>query len=455
MTVDVVVVGAGAAGLTAAWRLAQGGADVLVLEARDRVGGRLLTETVDGVAFELGGQWIAPYQHAARGMIDELGLELFARHRTGEDVYVAHDGRVVRHGGEGHHAGAPAHAAYQAAVARLAALVAELDPEAPWEHPDAAALDALPFSAWLEQAVADPDARDSVAFVATGFMTKPAHTFSLLQAVWLLASADGDVVNLLDPDLVLDARVVGGLQRVPLGLAERLGERVRLGVPVRDCRWDEDGVVLRTGGAGGGLEVAARFAVLALPANLMAAVAFDPPLPAWRMRADQDCSQGSLIKVQAAYPEPFWRADGLSGTGFGVHEVVSELYDNSPPDGVPGVAIGFVAGTAAEALTRLPAEERRARVLASFARYLGPRALEPTHYVECDWNADPWTRGAYAATFGVGGLSRFGADIRRPIGPLRFAGTDVAGTGTMHVDGAIRSGAAAADAVLGELAAAR
>ena len=302
----------------------------------------------------------------------------------------------------------------------------------------------MPYAAWLRETVADDAAREALGFVATGFMTKPSHTFSLLQAAWLLSSA-GEVRNLLDADLVLDARVVGGAQRIALGLAERLGDRVRLGAPVRDVAWTSGGVDVHVPGG----EISAERLIVAIPPNLMGTIRFDPPLPAWRMRAEQETSQGSLIKVQAAYDEPFWRADGLSGTGFAPGEAVSEIYDNSPPDGSPGVVVGFLAAGAAEAATRLREPERRRLVLGCLARYLGPRALQPTHYSERDWNRDEWTRGAYSATFGVGGLSRFGEDIRRPIGPIAFAGTDIAGEGTMHMDGAVRSGRAAAGAVLG------
>jgi putrescine oxidase len=445
-TADAVVIGAGIAGLTAAWRLQQAGLDVVVLEARDRVGGRLHTVDVDGARFELGGQWIAPYQHAVREVIEELGLELFERHRGGDQVYVTREGEAIRHAGHDAPMGAQADAAYDAGVAALGVIVDALDPEAPWEHPDAAALDAMTFAQWLEDQVADADARDLVRFlVASAFMTKPAHSFSVLQAAWLLSSAGG-LDNLFDVDLVLDARVVGGAQRIPERLAERLEGRVLLDAPVRTIRWSGEGVVAEAGG----VTVSARAAVVAIPPNLIPGIRFDPPLPGWRQRLDQWFSQGSIIKVQTAYPTPFWREQGLSGTGFGPHELEAEIYDNSPPDGTPGVIVGFISAERAEAAGELRPESRRAAVLECFARYLGPRALDPTHYVERDWSTEEWTRGAYCATFSVGGLSRFGEAMRRPIGPLRWACTDIAGVGHMHMDGAVRSGTAAAGAILAD-----
>ena len=196
------------------------------------------------------------------------------------------------------------------------------------------------------------------------------------------------------------------------------------------------------------MEVTARGAVLAVPPNLLPAIRFDPPLPARRMQADQWLAQGALIKVQAAYPTPFWRAEGLSGTAFGATALVSEVYDNSPPSGTPGVLVGFVVRSRRRRRRGAVPAARRDAVLAALAGYFGPAALAPTHYVERDWTTEEWTRGAYSATFAIGALSRYGHVLREPVGPMRFAGTDIAGTGNMHIDGAVRSGEAAAASLL-------
>jgi putrescine oxidase len=166
------------------------------------------------------------------------------------------------------------------------------------------------------------------------------------------------------------------------------------------------------------------------------------------MRLEQDISQGSVLKVLAVYDEPFWRADGLSGQAFAPYEFVRELYDNTPPAGAPGVLCTFVAGERCEAAERLDAQTRRSAILQGMAAFEGPKAAQPVDYVELNWSAEEWTRGAYAATFAVGGLSRFGPDLRRPIGPIHWASSDLAGVGHMHMEGAIRSGQSAADAIL-------
>jgi putrescine oxidase len=445
---DVVVVGAGIAGLTAATVLAGAGMDVIVLEARDRVGGRVWNVEIGGQANELGGQWIAPYQSAAHAMLEDLDIDLFDSYREGEHVYIDADGRAVRFAGHQEPLGAAAERSYAQAVERLDKLAAELDPEAPWEHPQAAEWDGVPFEAWLRAEVDETLARDLLrSFLGGGFMTKPASAFSLLSGLATIAGA-GSVDNLFEPDLCLRSRVVGGSQLIPIRLAERLGDRVRLGAPVRSCAWSNrpGGGQLRVDAEG--ITVTAGRAVFAVPPNLTSRVAWDPPLPPWRMRLEQDISQGSVLKVLIVYDRPFWRVDGLSGQGFAPYQLVREVYDNTPPSGEPGVLCTFISGEFCERVERLDRPERRAAILRGLSAFVGPWALRPVDYIEVNWSAEEWTRGAYAATFAVGGLSRFGPDLRRPIGPLHWAASDLAGVGHMHMEGAIRSGTAAANDTL-------
>jgi putrescine oxidase len=440
---DVVIVGAGATGLTAAKSLVDAGRDVVVLEARDRVGGRLLTEQRDGHYVELGGQWLAPYQDQALALAEELGIESFLRPTGGSDVYVALDGTRSTHPHERLPLDDEGVAEVDRLFAALDAITQQVDPDEPWKHPDAAKLDGITFDAWLRSQSDHEEAVAAVGKIVAAFMTKDVIEFSVLGAAWLAATSGG-VSHLADADEVLNRRLVGGLSQIPLRLADRLGDRVRLNSPVRSVKWSDDGVVVTTADG----EVAARALILAVPPNLLSGISFDPPLPGWRITMDENFTQGLVVKVQAFYDRPFWRDEGLSGTGFGPGLTVHEVYDNTLPEGGKGVLIGFTVASTADRYVRLDAEGRRAAVLESFAAYFGPQALEPVDFAESTWHADPWTRGAYSPTFGLGGLVRFGADMRTAIGPLHFASSDIAGIGLMHVDGAIRSGRRAAGEVL-------
>ncbi len=447
-TYDSVVVGAGVTGLTAAWRLAEAGQDVLVLEARDRVGGRLRTEAHNGVDFEIGGQWVSPDQDALIALLGELGLETYPRYREGASLYVDRAG--VAHRFEGDELPVEERTAKEIdrLIGVLDDLAAAMDPDRPWEHPLAAELDRVTFDQWLGEQTDDEEAHANIAlYVGPAMLTKPTCSFSALSAVLMAASA-GSFSHLVDADFILDRRVVGGLASVPRALAERLGDRVRLGADVTAVDWDDDRAVVQVDGE----QVRARHVVLALPPTHVRRIRITPELPAELRHAREHQSFGLVIKVQAEYDAPFWRDSGLSGTGFGPYELVHEVYDNTLPRSGHGAAtgtlVGFVSDVNADALGRLTQDDRRARILDSLASYFGDAARTPRTYVESDWQHQELTGGAYATSFDVGSLTRYGAALHEPVGPIRFGSSDIAGHGFQHVDGAVRIGTRLAGQIL-------
>jgi putrescine oxidase len=440
LTTDVVVVGAGPAGLNAARHLTRAGRDVVVLEARDRVGGRTWTDEIDGVTLEIGGQWISPDQTELLGLLDEIGLPTYPRYRDGESVFIGLDGVRAQYRGDTF----PVADSTAKEIARLTELmddlVAAIGATEPWAHPRARELDTVSFGDWLRRQSDDEEACTAIAlFIAGAMLTKPAHAFSTLQAVLMAASA-GSFTNLTDECFILDRRVVGGMQGVSQHLAGELGDRVHLGTPVRTIRQSADGVVVESDR----VTVRAQRVVVAVPPPLFSRISFDPPLPRRQHQMHQHLSMGLVIKVHATYPTPFWRELGLSGTCFGTSTLVQEVYDNTIHGDDRGTLVAFVADEKADAVFALPEAERRSAILASIGEFLGEQALEPSAYYESDWASEEWTRGAYAASFDLGGLARYGADQRTPVGRVHWACSDLAAEGYQHVDGALRSGRAAA-----------
>ena len=442
--VDVVVVGAGATGLSAAHALQQAGRSVVVLEARDRVGGRLWTDEVDGVDLELGGQWVSPDQTELLRVLDELGLETFSRYREGASVYIGITGERRTFEGEQLPVPPVVEKAMVALTDELDELAAQMDPDRPWDAPFAAELDRVSFAAWLADRCDEQEAIDNIAmFIAQAMLTKPAHAFSALQAVQMAASA-GSFSHLVDSEFILDKRVVGGLQSVPLALAERLGDAVRLDRDVERVRWSDAGVEV----VSGDLAVSARHLVLAVPPTVVSRIRFEPALPSPQREAHQHQSFGLVTKLHITYDTPFWREAGLSGTVFSPYELVHEAYDNTNHGDSRGTLVGFISDERADEVSRLDADARREAILTSLAHYYGEQALTPTSYFESDWTSEELGQGAYATSFDLGGLTRFGPRLREPVGPIQIGSSDVAGLGFQHVDGALRVGGELAQHVI-------
>jgi putrescine oxidase len=438
---DVVVVGAGPSGLTAARQLKKAGLTVAVLEARDRVGGRTWTDTVDGAMLEIGGQWVSPDQTVLLDLLDELGLETYSRYRAGESVYIGADGIPVRYTGDSFPVDAATAVEMDKLIGLLDGLAAEIGPTEPWAHPKARELDTISFHHWLRANSDNEEACNNIGlFIAGGMLTKPAHAFSALQAVLMAASA-GSFTHLTDEDFILDKRVVGGMQQVSLLQAQELGDDVVLDSPVRTINWEE----IPEGGhrvtvVSERATVNARFVIMAVPPNLYSRVSFNPPLPRRQHQMHQHQSLGLVIKVHAVYSKPFWREEGLSGTGFGAGSLVQEVYDNTNHGDTRGTLVGFISDEKADAVFELGADERRRMVLESIAGFLGEKALRPEVYYESDWGSEEWTRGAYASSYDLGGLHRYGKDQHTPVGPIYWCSSDLAAEGYQHVDGAIRMG---------------
>ncbi|MFK4641304.1 flavin monoamine oxidase family protein [Paenarthrobacter histidinolovorans] len=437
---DVVIVGAGPSGLTAARELKKAGLSVAVLEARDRVGGRTWTDTIDGAMLEIGGQWVSPDQTALMDLLDELGLKMYPRYRDGESVYIGADGKRTQYTGDTFPVNETTKAEMDKLVAILDELAAEIGPTEPWAHPKARELDTISFHHWLRQNSNDEEACNNIGlFIAGGMLTKPAHAFSALQAVLMAASA-GSFTHLTDEDFILDKRVIGGMQQVSLLQAAELGADVVLNSPVRTIKWDDNGVTVVSEQA----TVNARYVIMAVPPNLYSRVSFDPPLPRRQHQMHQHQSLGLVIKVHAVYDTPFWRENGLSGTGFSAGALVQEVYDNTNHGDTRGTLVGFVSDEKADAVFELSAEDRKKAILESIAGFLGDKALTPEVYYESDWGSEEWTRGAYASSYDLGGLHRYGKDQHANVGPIYWSSSDLAAEGYQHVDGAVRMGQATA-----------
>lgn len=434
------MVGAGLAGLSAARRLVAAGCSVAVLEARDRVGGRTLNESIgDGKVVEIGGQWVGPTQKRALALISELGLGTFPTYGEGRNLFERR-GRLRSYGGTIPRASPPALAETGLTMARINRMARRLDPEAPWTAPKASAWDSQTFASWMRRNVRTATARDLMRLAIWAVWAAEPEDISLLHVLFYIRSA-GSFEALVDTEGgAQDSRVLGGTQLISLRIAEQLGRAVRLLAPARRITHGADSVRIEAPS----VEVRARRAIVAMPPLLAGRIEYDPPMPSVRDGLTQRMAQGSVVKCMAVYPGPFWRGEGLSGQVTSADGPVSVTYDNSPPEGSPGVLLAFLEGRAARRAADLPPQERRRLVLACLERFFGPEAGRPDRYIDKAWAADPWSRGCYGGFLPPGAWIENGVALRRPIGAIHWAGAETATVWNGYMDGAISSGERAA-----------
>jgi monoamine oxidase len=445
---DVVVVGAGLAGLAAARTLRARGASVVVVEARERVGGRVLNHDIgDGKVVEVGGQWIGPTQDRLAALAAELGVETFPTHGEGENL-IEYSGTLRRYSGTIPRINPAVLLDVERAQRRLNRLARSVPLAAPWEAPGARKLDGQTLATWMRRNLATKPGRMLLELGVEAVWAAQPEDMSLLHALFYIHSA-GSLDLLFDTEGgAQQDRFVGGSQLLPIRMAEELGEeRLVLGAPVRRIEHSGDGVTVHADGS----VLRGRRAILALAPTLAARIAYDPPLPGYRDQLTQRMPLGTVAKCMAIYDEPFWRAEGLSGQGTSERGPVRLTFDNSPPDGSPGVLLGFLEGRRARELGRLPEEERRTAVIDCFTRMFGPRARAPDAYVERLWAEEEWTRGCYGCLMPTGAWTNYGLALHPPIGPLHWAGAEYARVWNGYMDGAVRSGEATAAEVVGVL----
>jgi monoamine oxidase len=439
---DVVVVGAGLAGLTAARELSAAGFDVRVLEARDRVGGRTLSQTVGEHPedlIELGGQWVGPTQHEVLSLAQDFRIGTYPTHSVGRNLFEDQRGKLKRYRGTIPLLAPHVMLDYGQADLKLKRLIKRVDPEAPWEAEDAERLDEQTFAAWIRRNARTKTGREALAVACRAvFAVEPADV-SLLHILFYAASAGG-WDDLIDTEGgAQQDRLAGGTQQLSVRMAEELGNRVALSSPVRKIRSDDRGVAVEG--------VSARRAIVAVPPALAGRIEYDPPLAGPRDQLTQRVPMGSVIKCMAVYDEPFWREDGLSGQALSLPGPAQVVFDNTPPNGSPGL-IGFLEGREARQLATVPEAERRDAVLRGFQRLFGRRAAHPVLYVDKDWSAEPYSRGCYGGVLGPGAWTGYGRLLREPIGRIHWAGTETATRWMGYLDGAIQSGRRAAAEVL-------
>jgi len=441
---DVVIVGAGLAGLAAARALAAAGADVIVLEARERVGGRVYTRPAsDGTLLDLGAQWIGPAQQRIAALAQAVGAATFPTYVDGLNI-------EYRDGQRATYAGAiPMNDPIAAmetieTLLELNLMAQDVPLDAPWTAARAAEWDAQTVASWMEAHVSSEIARMWLTLGVQAVFSAEPRDLSLLHFL-LYVHSGGSLNELISVTRgAQEQRFREGAQSIAEKVAVALGDRVILNAPVHTISQDDRVVCVESDG----VTVTGKRAIIAIPPTLAGRLRYRPALPAHRDQLTQRVPMGTVIKVHCLYAAPFWRGDGLSGQVASDSGIVRVTFDNSPASGSPGVLLSFIEGDEGRVWGRRGIDERRAAVLECLARYFGAKAGEPLEYVEQNWAEEEYTRGCYAGYLPPGVLSMYGDALREPIDRLHWAGTETATVWNGYMDGAVQSGERAAAEVL-------
>lgn len=434
--VDVVVVGAGFAGLTAARELVRTGHDVVVLEGRDRVGGRSYTGEIAGVPVDLGGSFVGPTQDAVLTLAAGLGIATVPTYADGANL-IRWRGRVRR---------------YSGTIPRLSLLELldigrvrwqfnrlsrRVPLPAPWEARRAHQLDHQSLGGWLRSIHATRSSRDLLAIAARVVWGCDLDDISMLHAARYVAAAGG-LDRLLDTENgAQQERFAAGTQQIAQAMAAELGDRVVTDAPVRRIERHDAGVSIDCDQG----RADAASVIVAIPPAHRAGIEFTPALPSGSQRLAQCWPLGRLSKAYAAYPTPFWRTDGCSGEALSDSGPVVITFDVSPHPEGPGILLGFVDPRNFDVL---PVEQRRRLALEGFATLFGDDALRPIDYLDYCWGSEGFAPGGPTAAVPPGSWTTYGRWLHEPVGGIHWAGTETADEWTGFLEGAVRSGRRAA-----------
>ena len=443
---DVVVVGAGFAGITAASELKRAGRSVALLEARGRLGGRSLSHPIgDGKIVELGCEFHGQPNAVSARTAAALGIGSEKVYDHGYKL-IETGSKLTRWKGSIPRISPIALADFGQAALRIERMRREVPEESPWTAPHAARWDSETMWSWTRRNIRTREGRLLMRLLIEAGMAASPTEVSVLHVLNYSNGTGGFRATTSVTGGTLENRFAGGSQNVALRIAESVRDETFVNAHVRRVEHTDDRVRV----SGPGFEATGRRVVVAVPTPLAGHIDFDPSLPECRDQLMQRMTMGAAIKYLVLYDEPFWRTDGMSGMAISFESPFRAVLDGSPPDGSPGVLTVFVTGPPAHQIARLEKSRRRELLLRQLGRYFGPRAEKPYEVIEQNWMAEQYTRGCYHGYAPPGLYTEYGPALKEPIGRIHWAGAETVPVEYGSMSGAIYSGRRVAAEIVGQ-----
>jgi monoamine oxidase len=433
---DILIIGAGFAGIAAAKKLHDLKHNFLVVEARERIGGRTLTETFEGdITLDLGAKWIGPTQHLVWEWVHQTNAATYETYNTGRNI-LSYKGKISYYAGTIPKIGFLGLLDLGNAIRQLENLVATIDTQKPWQHPQADRYDEMTLRTWIHAHTRTEAARHILEIGLQTVFAAESSEISLLFALFYLRSGDNlkTLINITNgaQQTILKEGTQGLLKKV----AARFNNHILLNSPVQKIVQDESGVSAYTTQN----VIRARKCILTAPPALLERIRFEPPLPQQKAQLFQRMPMGAAMKCFAVYNTPFWRKKGLSGQVISDEFPVKITFDVGNGNNEHGKMLVFVEGNDARNFISLPPDMRKQMVIKKLTRFFGNQAAYPILYIDKCWTEEEWTRGCYVGLMAPNTLTHFGQHLRTSFGHIHFAGTETADRWNGYLEGAIQSG---------------
>lgn len=444
MQYDVVVIGAGYAGLAAGLALQKAGKNILLLEARNRCGGRILTEYFSEQDYtDLGGQWIGPGHERMYQLAAEFGIDTFHTYDSGKSKLLLNS-KIKHYKGLIPPLPLFALLSLDRAISKINKLAKNIDLEHPYQSPNAAKWDAMSLQDWMNSQMKSETARKMFAVATEAIFATDASTISFLHALFYIKSNTHlDFLMNVNKGAQQD-RIKGGAQSICFKMAAALGDTIHYEKVVTHIHQEDSKVTI----SGQGFSYTAAHCIVAVPPAVSTEINYIPAVPSNQWQLMKASFMGTVVKCYAVYERPFWRKEFKNGLVAAPDELTSVVFDNSPFNGSKGILMGFSLAEKAKQLMQHDQATRKEIVKASFIKMFGPEAANMEYYTDKSFTEEPFTKGCYAGMFPPRVITQLQTSLATPFQRIHWAGTETSTQFNGYMEGAVRSGERAAREIL-------